>query len=519
MICYISTLLVLVGSVSIGSDLINVNASLSHCVFSTYMLHFFELNELYFLDHHLKGNREVYTLDDLKKNYASILHYQNDIIMAMLDDIRTRNRKAYATDLMTVNLFLNNRTGNVLNLYHSSDASGGHRDYNDEDASKNCRQGLLNHYKMITGCLRQHVWSACSVEFILNFYDVPYSKLTVNRKKWTEIKRDKSTVSVKLANMMGMVNYANRALQRILGTASKNYKDFHPENMLFSQLFEAHNERQHPTTSTQSNITGQANDVDGITVVEKENIPLNTGDGLSMMKKVIVDSSKCNDDKKYTIVDLYDQAVLNFNANHIKSFQQQVFAASVHPIFACISTYSSAIKRIILENKNVSRYDDKLKSLGQSFSKSLKRFNHESMYPYKVSEYIKKVIKQFNDIVKKITDGGTPKVANNKVSNLVHKCSRPMILNRLKFNTQENIKKTESIADNNHEALLLTCEEEIKETHNYIQSLKKFKHVFEIVKRSVYHSNMFRKRPFDVISKTCKSDIRKKPVSTTSTTV
>ncbi|XP_050429109.1 uncharacterized protein LOC126838608 [Adelges cooleyi] len=469
-----------------------------HCAFSDHLLHFFKLSERLF-QIEMGSNRDGKDVDKLKMEnieaYGEMLQTRGDIVMAMLDDLRRESYGKFATDLITVNLFLNNIVGNV-NLYKIDD-NGEQLQYNMVALKK----GYTKIHELLIGELKR-------TRRTLNcrFVSIKIEKIQSLSPDNFKVNKQVDDPNEIRSKMQEMLDEANRVLS--LPIQINTHVDFLPENMLMCDLIDggqwsSDEDVVLPGSRLQRLAFQKPRTGDSATAAAA------TDDGLQAIRQVLFKANQ-NMPADHGVVDLFHAVKLNFNASIIKSYQQQVLAATVYPVFKCIKSYLDAFKQVYYTDK-FADFGQIMKQYGQELRSVIAKFENLNIFPYAVIEYIgtvrfnlaaivfySKLLEQKNgsNPVDMITKSALKLNHPDWIPRLVSMCSAPMILNNIQFDT--NNKFVESITDADCTNIMKSVKTEIGSIFDYVSSIKKNISMFQIVITTVLHDEMFTKKPLDV---------------------
>ncbi|XP_050531875.1 MATH and LRR domain-containing protein PFE0570w-like [Daktulosphaira vitifoliae] len=439
----------------------NKDATSLNCLFIKFTLKFLQLNEQLFLTRHSKNGIEIFTSDNLI-NYDSNLQFQSEYILAMLDELRTVQSDIFASELMSVNLYINNLQGKLK-----------------IDSLKNNniqlkRKEFINNYKMINERLSKFTNLKCQTLKEPNiderFKDLKCYVDQISRIEITSLSTKKIIESLQLLKYHSFSTF-KKSLDN--GT----YHDFHPTNILFYDL-----------------MTGSAAfDVSTNFYAFKE-----TNERLNSLREVVL-SVNNNVEIKNTIVELFYCASSNYNAEYTKSFQQQVLAATVYPVFKCISHYLLAFKKIYCDRNTPMKSTEAMINIGTSMRYNVKTFIELDLFANKPTEYLINMFDKFNDILNKTTNDTIKFMQPEKVSELLLMCTKPMQLNQLEFNVDD--KFSNILSKNIYKTVIQEINNEVNEISKYIQSLTLHENLFKIIKRSIPHDDIFEIQPLNFMQK------------------
>ncbi|XP_050536402.1 putative uncharacterized protein DDB_G0282133 isoform X2 [Daktulosphaira vitifoliae] len=450
---------------------IDEDATSLHCLFSNYILRFIQLNEERFIANHYQDNTHgQFSLDSLIY-YNSNLQSQSEYILIMLDELRRRKYNIYPTDLMTVNLYLNNLKGN-LNI--KSLENDNNKSIN-KNTLKYIRKNFVKNYNIMIEHLSNFVESkcqSCSQTFINEqFKELKRVVDDINRKNTKNNKR-------RLLEDLQMLKFSGfTAFKKSLDNDS-NF-DFHPSNMLFYELM-----TDSSIVDPSFNISDRSNRIS-----ENKNM-------LNLMRETIVNTNR-NSSIKNSIFEAFDCVVLNFNANFVKSFQQQVLAATILPFFKTISNYLVAFKQIIIIDNRSTKYADVLSKIGILLKSHFKNFLNLNLFSKKPTQYLFVVQNRFDEILNFEINSSTSSRYFDLISNLLSMCSKPMQINQLEFSI--NIQIPNRITEDWYYSTIIDINNEVNNLKYFTASLLPYKNVYKTIRRSVSHENLFETKPLDII--------------------
>ncbi|XP_050521357.1 uncharacterized protein LOC126894396 isoform X29 [Daktulosphaira vitifoliae] len=318
-----------------------------HCNFSKYMLNFFKHNEKYLLHLEKRNNIQPVELEDLN-TYGAALKTHGEIIMAMLDALRTFSTDSTANDLMAINLYLNNVSGSLNFITRNS---SGKYDQN----LLNVLNGYKLHHQIIVDDLNEFINSSCTnVTVVEEFVKCP----DYNTLKEYNIK-DLPKISEQLKKRLTNYDINNTAIMinknevfNALNSSLKldQYKDLNPKNLLFFDLFNYD--------------------------VHNENFDLF---GYATLK------IKCPDKSYLNIIDVFQYMLYSFNVPNMITFQSLVKAVSMQPLMALIRTFIMFAKKLsnAVNLGNIKKDElnfDKILKVGEVLVKNLDIINHNKIF-------------------------------------------------------------------------------------------------------------------------------------------
>ncbi|XP_050536406.1 putative uncharacterized protein DDB_G0282133 [Daktulosphaira vitifoliae] len=446
------------------------NFTLLHCVFSKFMLQFLQLNEQRFVAVHYKNNIETFTLENLIY-YNSNLQSQSKNILAMLDELRSLKSNVFVPDLMTVNLYINNLKGNIN---ENSTVDG---------YVKLSRDKFILYYNIMTEELSQYINSKCR-NCLMGKIDKRFTDLKEIVYKMSD--NHMATLSTKkLMEDIQILKYQSFvAFKETLENDS--YNDFHPTNMLFYDLMSGW---AYPKNSKANSLNPVISNNSSIDFKQKNN-------GLNLIRKVILTTN--NDAEiKSTVVELFYCVSLNYKAEFIKSYQQQVLASTIHPVFKSISNYLIVFKQIFYAQFISIKFTEDITKIGILLKDIFKKFVDLNLFADKPNEYLINVLKKFEEIIYMEPKSSIKTEHPELISSLLRMCSKPMILNNLEFTIADKI--STNLSDEIYKKIISESNREVSNINNFVNSLSSYKCIFEIIKRTVPHEELFTIKPLEII--------------------
>ncbi|XP_050532902.1 putative uncharacterized protein DDB_G0282133 [Daktulosphaira vitifoliae] len=445
----------------------NIDATLLHCLFSKYILQFIQLNEQHFITIHYKNKIGTFTVDNLLYYYSN-LQFQSENILAMLEELRKKQRNIFASDLMTVNLFLNNIKGNInINSLKNEDIHLS-------------RKKFIDNYNILTQYLLSFINSKCHLLSQANV-DLRFKHLLNEINK---INNTSNHNAKKIMEDLQILKY--HGYTTLKNTLDKNqYIDFYPANMLFYDLIFGYN------SSVSSNIIPAK----GINLNKLKNISKQMNDRLNVIREVKINSN--NKNVKNTIIESFYCVSLNFKAEYVKSFQQQVLAATVYPVFRAICNYLVTYKQIYTTNNNSAKHSESITKIGDTLISNINTFKNLNLFTNKPTNYLQKVINKLEEILRIKSKFSIQATQSKLISSLITMCSKPMQLNLLQFEIEDKLPN--KITEIKFNDALKAVKNEIDSIRYYNEVLSLHKNTFEIVKRSVPHDDLFEVKPLDTI--------------------
>ncbi|XP_050545518.1 uncharacterized protein LOC126907901 [Daktulosphaira vitifoliae] len=304
-----------------------------NCNFSKYILNYFKHNEKYLLK--LEEEKTNILISDLQI-YGRAIQSHGEIVIAMLEALRSEDRVNYTSSLMNVNLYLNNVSGSVEMNFKSKNGK-----FDDSNRILNLLEGFLMIHKAIVKRLEYFVYNTCSdVSFEEVFTNCP----DFNKEKDYRIKFLPDIVE-KLKNRLSIndlqlkderLKLKHSEVFRILQLAMKNdcRWDFHPKKLLYYDLMMGQQkfDERNLMSGVQYRKLPEVKDCRAVNVLDHlKYAPL---------------KYKCPDDSYVTLFDVFRYMKYNFDSNQLQGYQQLVLASTIRPILLVFRMYISFLKRI-----------------------------------------------------------------------------------------------------------------------------------------------------------------------------
>ncbi|XP_050521351.1 uncharacterized protein LOC126894396 isoform X24 [Daktulosphaira vitifoliae] len=436
-----------------------------HCNFSKYMLNFFKHNEKYLLHLEKRNNIQPVELEDLN-TYGAALKTHGEIIMAMLDALRTFSTDSTANDLMAINLYLNNVSGSLNFITRNS---SGKYDQN----LLNVLNGYKLHHQIIVDDLNEFINSSCTnVTVVEEFVKCP----DYNTLKEYNIK-DLPKISEQLKKRLTNYDINNTAIMinknevfNALNSSLKldQYKYLNPKNLLFFDLFNHDVQNEHFILNNEDGkFTSMKN---------KEN--------LNLLRYATV-KIKCPDKSYLNLSNIFQYFLYNFSVPKMYTFQQLVLCATIQPLITLIRSFS--IFSINLSNainfecikKNEINFK-KIVYVGKEILKNLNIIIHNKIFrgaPEKMIDII-------SENLKKIISCYERKMAhNNFISRMNEKCLRSFTKNN-RLDCTIDVKISYKIYGSNIDSLFSIIEQFSQKVTHYIRELQKIMPIIQILHKT-----------------------------------
>ncbi|XP_050527770.1 uncharacterized protein LOC126897873 isoform X2 [Daktulosphaira vitifoliae] len=412
-----------------------------HCNFSRYMLNFFKHNEQYLL--HLDKNLEKVTEEDLNK-YDKAVKYHGKIVILMIKELYYDHNDYYLSDLMTVNMYLNNISGSLIVIYK-------------DEAVNNIKNNkvflslkglkLLNH--TMIKCLDNYIKFNCTEEPIMLFVEYPINLIPSHI-----LNIDQLSIATKclMRKLLKEINYKK--------IKNRDRQLFHPKNILFYNIMTKESEKN-LTIGTKSKRRQNLEDGKPIDVLDLLRfVPLNI---------------KCADETHLTLLDLYRYAEYQFLFIDIRTFHKILRGALFYPVGVLISDYMhfvNVFRNCIVFKKDNKIVQDSLVTLGMKVALNLQTFMNLNIYNEESLTFLKIMIIRLHFILNWVS--GTP-LPNKDLPEMIFKEIEKFMLNyKLMFDLEsEKFFPGKNVVDT-HKMIL----EKANLVESYIQELKKHVNLF-----------------------------------------
>ncbi|XP_050521350.1 uncharacterized protein LOC126894396 isoform X22 [Daktulosphaira vitifoliae] len=443
-----------------------------HCNFSKYMLNFFKHNEKYLLHLEKRNNIQPVELEDLN-TYGAALKTHGEIIMAMLDALRTFSTDSTANDLMAINLYLNNVSGSLNFITRNS---SGKYDQN----LLNVLNGYKLHHQIIVDDLNEFINSSCTnVTVVEEFVKCP----DYNTLKEYNIK-DLPKISEQLKKRLTNYDINNTAIMinknevfNALNSSLKldQYKDLNPKNLLFFDLFNHDVLNEHFTVDNQ--------DEQFTSMKNKEN--------LNLLRYATV-NIKCPDKSYLNINDIFQYMLYSFNVPNVLTFYELVMAASIKPLIELIRTLNMFAKQLstAVNEGNIKENEvnfNKIVNVGEEIIKNLNIIIYYNIFIGAQKTMLNLILHSLKKVVGRYKLGMVHNYIKTVYSNSdVHTFLRR---NRIKCTIDPIINN--EINRSNIDSLFSIIEQFSQRVTVYIEELKKFMPLFTFFQKT-YFFNYFR---------------------------
>ncbi|XP_050436552.1 uncharacterized protein LOC126843219 [Adelges cooleyi] len=487
MLMYASLILL----ISLSSYVItNENINITQCYYSKFMLYFFYINDISFT-RSFDNSKNSFTEEDLKIHGDYLQRSLGETVLAMLDELnREKNNCGLPEDLMTINLYLNNVLGTLLvrkfdgkciiagdqfNVYYKKELEKIYseiitvimksinkicpRKYSDMESTVQ-KNSLTKYHSQVDPKSAEGV-----------HYDELNDLLPNSLKKPIEYRVNKDIVK----QQMEHVHDSTLEAMHVVGRKDSTLSNFHPRTMLFYDLL-SDDQRK---------------------IVENADLDLLTGEASEPEYKLLLNvtlDAQLEDGNLATIADLFEMMKRVFDVNCLITYQQQVLAATVHPLLKLVGEYLLLVKNM----SNATDKDSEIKDLGTSVLQVFDKFIQLKILPEKVQRHLSITREEFNNLINCPRKENLQKARPEWIDTVFRRCSNPMVFNKLNFLRHDHTMNLETEKDcNNVIGALKNTTATIKK---YVGKLGNYKKLYDVVvnwNTFVSYENMFQKNSGD----------------------
>ncbi|XP_050527769.1 uncharacterized protein LOC126897873 isoform X1 [Daktulosphaira vitifoliae] len=378
-----------------------------HCNFSRYMLNYFKHNEQYLL--YLDKNSEKVTEEDLNE-YDKAVQSHGNIVIFMIQELYYYHNDYYPSDLMTVNMYLNNISGSIIVIYK-------------EDAVNDIKNNkvflsleglkLLNH--TMIKCLDNYIKSNCTEEPIMLFVEYPIKLLPSHILNIDQLSRATEYLREKLMTEINFEKINNQDQQL-----------FHPKNILFYNLM---------TNDSEENLTI------GTKSKRRQNLDYDKPKEVLDLLRFAPLNIKCADETHLTLLDFFRFAEYQFFFCDIKTFHKILRGAIFYPVGVLIADYThfvNAFRNCKVLKKDNKIVQDSLVTLGKKIALILQTFINLKIYDVERFDFFKIISSRLHLILNWVK--GIPLRNEDLPEMMLKEIKNFMLKHKLKFNLEyENI--------------------------------------------------------------------------------
>ncbi|XP_050546644.1 uncharacterized protein LOC126908525 isoform X2 [Daktulosphaira vitifoliae] len=470
------------------------------CNFLKYMLNYFNHNNRYLIE--LIENKEKYDVDSLSK-YGNAIKTHGEIVLIMLDVLREADKKFYPKELISVNLYLNNVSGNV-EFYAKND--DGIFDLSDKTSS--IIKGYKMHHKLLSDHLYIIIAKHCqcaifdevfiyipdyneSGEYTLGNFQIVSNKLR-NRLLQSDKHQNDTDEYIKNLTFSRVYFYFKKAIKRC------EYWEFLPKNLLFYNFMMNNREISEKDLIRNSQDKQYPQLINGRIQ--------NVLDFIRFAPLAII----CPDERHLTLFDIFRYIKYSFYTKDIQVFHVLLMTATFRPIALLVRLLIN-ILRSSIDVYNF--YSDEKESL---------------ILYHNIIFVGNRIIEIFQDFVNLDLFGDGPSRVFLKLSEITSQCLKYFInknntsvklssiklMHSLKSFFYDNKFNFDNIYEYSTKDIINTCFNELtvnmKHTETFLRNLEEHKKLFEVTKKTlnINHklnlqlTNVFNKYTMNVLCQT-----------------
>ncbi|XP_050532215.1 uncharacterized protein LOC126900499 [Daktulosphaira vitifoliae] len=454
-----------------NSSLANPTTKKRHCDYSTYMLNFFLYCGHYLLQ--MENDVEKVNEDDLKK-YKQAIQSHGDVVFYMVEELYNRYDKHFPSDLMAVNLYLNNLSESVNII------------------SKNNLDNDIKNKKVFLGIQGIKIVNHGIVINLLNY--INYNCSDVSTSDYGLYPNNMKVQKENLDQLINATYILRDKIFKIINSeiVKRNKKNslFLPKNFFFYNLM---------TDKSENNLMNGTETRRHIELTNDK-----PKDILDLLRFTPL-SIQCNDQTYLTLSDIFRFVKYQFSYMEVKAFIRLLLAATFRPVGLLIIDYTHFVMNIIENGINIKKHITILDDLGKNIINCLTQFKSLNIFHYTACNFLDIIFRKLSIIIK-CSAGETLKKKNfpNDILNLIVSFLHS---NKLKLNTESQTTVTE-------ENVLNLCNEILQkekqvdmyliELDKYINSFNSFHIVQDSRKIDISHFKYFL-QPF-IIDNLCKEN-------------
>ncbi|XP_050545611.1 uncharacterized protein LOC126907938 isoform X1 [Daktulosphaira vitifoliae] len=366
-----------------------------NCNFTKYILNYFKHNEKYLLK--LEEDKTNISINDLKM-YGKSIQSHGEIVIAMLEALRSEDKVNYPFELMDVNLYLNNVSGSVEMSYINKSGK-----FDQLNGKLNLLEGFLMIHKAMVKRIENFMNTICSyVSFDEVFTNCP----DFNEKKDYRIQFLPGVVK-KLKNRLTNNDLRfkderlilnNNEIFKLLKLALENdsHWDFHPKNLLYYDLMMGHQkfDERNLMSGVQYRKLPEVKDYRAVNVMDYFKFaPL---------------QYQCPDGSFLTLFDVFRYMKYNFDTKQLQGYQELVLMSTIRPILLLVRMYAIFLKKFCqyyISNYTFKNTSDeiyiKMLEIGIVVVEQIEYLNNLNLFHIKQQMYLDKLCLYIRNIIEK----------------------------------------------------------------------------------------------------------------------
>ncbi|XP_050545343.1 uncharacterized protein LOC126907789 [Daktulosphaira vitifoliae] len=346
------------------------------CNFMMYMLNYFNHNNRYLIE--MSENIKKYDVFSLSK-YGDAIKSHGEIILVMLDVLREANKTLYSTELMSVNLYLNN-VSEYIDFYARNDA--GIYDLSDQTSS------ILKGYKMVHDFFLEQFKTMMSKYCKNVIYDqifiycpdynksgeytpeiIQYvAKKLKNRLIQTDKQQNDMDDNIKNLEYSEVYTFFNKAIER------SKYWEFLPKKLIFYDLMTRNCE------IFEKEIMRNSQDKQYPLLINGRN------DNVLDIIRFAPLAIKCKDKSSLTLFDIFRYIKYTLYRKDIELFHTLIFTATFRPIailvrfFIRVLSSSTYIYNFHSNHKKPLKFYKNIISVGERIIECFQQFVNMNLF-------------------------------------------------------------------------------------------------------------------------------------------
>ncbi|XP_050539712.1 uncharacterized protein LOC126904603 [Daktulosphaira vitifoliae] len=455
-----------------------------NCYYSKYMLYYFNTKEIYFKKIASQNPIPVGKIEEFENEIKSMgevvltllenlyYNYENETAVSSTKD--NINPYTYAHGLLTLNLYLNN-VSKTLRLHTYSNLT------NAEKKLKGYNIFIIEFqkiYQNIIDCLRRSISNDC-FNGAMNYYytqDFCYDNKYDNKhiKYYYFIKllpvlsnyNEKQIINNKLEKMQTLIKLDEvevdfkltimKKPKRNMHTVVKIQNRFHPNNILLLNLF-----RDKRNLKENELLSNSSNPMDLL-----RNVPINV---------------KLENGKSANVTTLFEMIQRDFDVDCVYSYQKQILAATIHPVYSLIGTLVILMKKIYFSKaegyseieKRSKVFRQQLIGVNDVIKKSIENLVSFKIFPENIQCHLEATLLHFIKISNCIYLDNIENLKLKWIDQLYRRCTKAMTINLLIFD--ETVKNINVYNKDECNEVIIRLENKVKEVQSYIQCLSYYK--------------------------------------------
>ncbi|XP_050545613.1 uncharacterized protein LOC126907938 isoform X2 [Daktulosphaira vitifoliae] len=467
-----------------------------NCNFTKYILNYFKHNEKYLLK--LEEDKTNISINDLKM-YGKAIQSHGEIVIAMLEALRSEDKANYPFKLMDVNLYLNNVSGSVEMSYINKSGK-----FDQLNGKLNLLEGFLMIHKAMVKRIENFMNNTCSyVSFDEVFTNCP----DFNEKKdyriqflpgvVEKLKNRLTNNDLRLKDERLILN--NSEIFKLFELALENDSrwDFHPKNLLYYDLMMGQQkfDERNLMSGVQYRKLPEVKDHRAVNVMDYFKFaPL---------------QYQCPDGSFLTLFDVFRYMKYNFDSKQLQGFQELVLASTIRPVLLLVRMYALFLRKFNLffksnknktNRKNLNEIRDNMSNIGAIIITQIEDFNNLNLFKIIPKTYLDNLCRAMRNIFKR--KHSQPYVV--MVDNIM-KYTKDFF-DKNKLNKYIGIIVDINITDDNVDKFYNEFAQLVNVKSTYLTELEKYKASFNTVNKTRNINDFFFKQISNELFKS-KSDI------------